>query len=216
MYIRLECRSDRKFQALRQKLLKTGVAEVISVNGKTLIANIRDDHRGTWLDGIKKEFNVVSATEAVRPKDTEIVPCGLVFINTKAGRAHTGRCKSCLALRTPEAKSAEVTTDIASEVSEVLPTTHTALTRQNYQAKTLVSVQGLTDFSLTGMLEVLQTYKDTLFSLLEDLETIEKSIQSLPEVEKKYQETVKQRDEVLAGLRYFVREEYPSLREGSN
>lgn len=170
------------------------VINLVQETQKRIYVEIPEEEQG-WLDKVCKDFNLNQIKQTSSPKYDK-APCGLLTIDV--ARHHLA-CTKC--------KIAEGR-NVASVPKVIGPGTMNLnpYKPRNGKSRTILSVPGLSDFSLNGLLSLFKTRRDEAMDLADHYDKAAKALESLEETEKnliKFQEEKKQH---VQALNFFLEE----------
>lgn len=172
-------------QSFRGKLKPQHIRFVIE-SAKSEVVFIRSDHVGKWTDNMAKEFScrfTDAEMTADELSDLPTSPCGQEFLSDVSMRSHQAQCNSCKALKPPA-------TPRRSAVKTVVP-----------------AVEGLTDFSVNGMITVMRARYDECMDMPHRYDSVIQALTGLESVDSRKKAIEEEEDNHRQALAYFMKEE---------
>lgn len=190
MWFEFENKDPSRAGQLRTKLTKViAPANVVVASGLVTIALVRDDHGAKWAENVATEYTCTSVKPVAEPTH-HIMLCGLSGLTADTVKRHESHCSSCKALR--RNGPSPTPTVVASP------------------AETVVSVKGLADLSLNGMLSLMRQRVDEAMGLAATYEAAITAIERMGEAEKQLAAAQALVDSDRKALAYFLGEEKSS------
>lgn len=209
-------------EVLEVKGRTDNIRKYIKSCSKQGIYHIRGAHEGTTATlyvvknshqitrDLARDFNCKIQDFGEEPPSVE-APCGARMI-ASVKSAHERACNSCRTLAGLGVRRPRGVKDNKHQVK----TKKGGRGQQNSkdgEVKTLVSVPGLTEFSVAGMLEEMKSRRDELFELSEEYEQAIKTIEAASERQEAYERLKVQVEEDRKALGYFITNESQQEKE---
>lgn len=179
-----------------------GRDKVIVIDVATTQAYVNASHYPLWCQRLAKDLSATVARLRYTPTGLKSSYCGYLFASTTVLRRHqSGRCKICRTERQRLAGGLAT----AREYNNLRTATQTASI-----VKTIISVKGLADFSLNGMISVLRQREDEAMRIAQAYSTAAESLIRLEAAEAELTALQARISEDRKGVQHFLEEEEKS------
>jgi len=192
-WVRLKCKGAVQAARLRSHLRHGGVAVLAVDSNYVTYARIRKDHGvGTpWLDKVRSDFNISSATNTAPEGDVLKARCGLYAVGAQTLDYHQRRCNSC--------QSAKPTAPAPDPVR-----TFTAAPEAGDIVTPVPKVNKRTDTDSLPTLDLLQIVHDGAMDLADRADKAMNALKDAAKLHEAMLELERQHEEAQNALRVYV------------